>query len=46
MVVTLTELHHRAILERPLIVKDKLFTVICLKRHKSNLRVFHNYLRK
>ena len=44
MVVTLAELHHRAILERPLIVKDKLLTVICCEGNKSNLRVFHNYL--
>ena len=28
MVVTLTELHHRAVLERPLIVKDKLLTIV------------------
>ena len=41
MVVTLTELHHRAVLERPLIVKDKLLTVLCRKRNKSNLCVFH-----
>ena len=44
MVVTLAELHHRAILERPLIIKDKLITVFRRKRNKSNLYVFHNYL--
>ena len=41
MVVTLTELHHRAILERPLIVKDKLLTVICCEGNKSNIRFFY-----
>lgn len=29
------------ILERQLIVKDKLLTIVCRKRDKSNLRLFH-----
>ena len=41
MVVTLTKLHHRPVLERPLIVKNELLTVIRCKRNKSYLRVFH-----
>ena len=44
VVVTRAELHHRAVLERPLIVKDKLLAVVCREGNKSNLRVFHKYL--
>ena len=46
MVVTLAKFHQRAVLERPLIVKDKLLTVIRRERNKSNLCVFHHNLQK
>ena len=46
MVVTLAKLHQRAVLERQLIVKDKLLTVIRRERNKSNLCVFHHNLQK
>ena len=38
MGVTLAEFLDRSVLERPLIVKDKLLTVVCCEGNKSNLR--------
>ena len=46
VIVSVAELLDRAVLERPLIIKNELLTVVCCEGSKSNLRVFHNYLRK
>ena len=41
MVVTLAEFQGRSVLKCSLIVKNELLTVVCRKRNKSNLCVFH-----
>ena len=44
MIVTLTELYQRTILERPLIIKDELLTVVCRKRNKlKEIKMSENY---
>ena len=38
--------NYSAVLERPLIVKNKLLAVVLRERNESDFCVFHNYLQK
>ena len=44
MVVALAEFLDRSVLERPLIIENKLLTVIICEGNERNFCVFHNYL--